>query len=336
MKYLARDRINIQLLIIDVFKLNVVLARNSSKLKTVTWEKDSHGLFDYDSAQLVTHTFKLSNSFRVLRDDVAINISEANAKSSGKTIASVGLLKNNFWVYDRRSAEGEKREEPLMLVLRNYVSDGRPGIRLAQGDIVKLGKCRYIVREIKNGKEESGSFDLCKKAEETEKDCKNKVDAESKAATVNNSEGVISVAEHKSADEMNCRICLCDDNNKENPIISLPCKCLGSVRHIHANCLQEWLKSKVVHQKNDVSTLYSWKDFECEICKTPYPCIFLFNFIGDIIRPDGERIEVLKIEKPKGNYMLFQKVKLPNTADTNSIFTVDLNENREVKIVSAR
>ena len=39
-----------------------------------------------------------------------------------------------------------------------------------------------------------------------------------------------------------CRICLSDEQERDNPMIS-PCKCDGTMKYIHVNCLKEWLQS---------------------------------------------------------------------------------------------
>ena len=36
-----------------------------------------------------------------------------------------------------------------------------------------------------------------------------------------------------------CRICFCKDNLSINPLIT-PCKCSGSMKYIHVNCLKNW------------------------------------------------------------------------------------------------
>jgi hypothetical protein len=36
-----------------------------------------------------------------------------------------------------------------------------------------------------------------------------------------------------------CRICLMEDNDTDNPLIT-PCKCLGSMGFIHHACLKTW------------------------------------------------------------------------------------------------
>ncbi len=36
-----------------------------------------------------------------------------------------------------------------------------------------------------------------------------------------------------------CKVCLAEDSTKENPLI-YPCKCSGTMKFIHLNCLKEW------------------------------------------------------------------------------------------------
>ena len=49
-----------------------------------------------------------------------------------------------------------------------------------------------------------------------------------------------------------CRICYGSSEEEE---LKTPCKCLGSVKHIHQSCLMNWLRTSYKH---------------CEICNTPY------------------------------------------------------------------
>jgi hypothetical protein len=235
------------------------------KVKTITWEKDIHGLFDYDSKQLIIRRFKHSKSFRLFRDEVAVNVSEGERGSVGKLIASVGLIKGEYWVYD---ACDDKDKEPMLLVLKDYVHDGQSGIKLKLGDIIKMGKCKYLVKEMVRNREESTNVNSQNK---TDEHTKGKANIETKSEIINVSTHNI---KHSSNDnEMKCRVCLCFYNDNDNPIISLPCKCSGSVAFIHVTCLQEWLKSKIIGRKSQGCAQYSWKDFECDICKTLYPSI---------------------------------------------------------------
>mmetsp|Transcript_5915 Transcript_5915/g.10523 ORF Transcript_5915/g.10523 Transcript_5915/m.10523 type:complete len:306 (-) Transcript_5915:11-928(-) len=59
-------------------------------------------------------------------------------------------------------------------------------------------------------------------------------------------------------DEVVCRICMEPDSEKHKLIH--PCKCSGSVKHIHEECLKTWITS---HSEDIDKSV-------CELCKTPY------------------------------------------------------------------
>jgi len=68
-----------------------------------------------------------------------------------------------------------------------------------------------------------------------------------------------------------CRICITEDNSKENPLFN-PCNCIGSMRFVHYGCLKYWLSKKLTLKRQDHVLSYFWSTFECEVCKTIYPC----------------------------------------------------------------
>ena len=47
-----------------------------------------------------------------------------------------------------------------------------------------------------------------------------------------------------------CRICRMDAADIDSPMCT-PCRCHGSIEHVHQSCLEEWLK----YNKKEVSTL---------------------------------------------------------------------------------
>ena len=65
-----------------------------------------------------------------------------------------------------------------------------------------------------------------------------------------------------------CRICL----NSENGKLVAPCKCSGSIKHIHQGCLIKWIKERyplklhkiLRHQKSNHPGL------QCELCKSEF------------------------------------------------------------------
>jgi hypothetical protein len=65
-----------------------------------------------------------------------------------------------------------------------------------------------------------------------------------------------------------CRICLDEDDDSKNPFIT-PCKCQGSTKFIHVNCIRAWLDTKKQSQKLDGVYSYYWEELTCDICKDP-------------------------------------------------------------------
>lgn len=77
--------------------------------------------------------------------------------------------------------------------------------------------------------------------------------------------------ENASQSEMPvCRICLMEESEVDNPLFA-PCKCAGSMRHIHHGCLKTWFANKRIMKVSNIVTTYFWKNLECELCKTAYP-----------------------------------------------------------------
>ena len=90
---------------------------------------------------------------------------------------------------------------------------------------------------------------------------------------------VINIKKKQSVKEVKvktCRICyLTESDSYTNPLIK-PCKCAGSMKYIHLQCLLHWLKTKIQIEKleyidNNFFTIYSPEQVECELCKSIFP-----------------------------------------------------------------
>jgi len=102
-----------------------------------------------------------------------------------------------------------------------------------------------------------------------------------------------------------CRICLSENNEKDDPLIS-PCKCAGSLQYVHLKCLQEWVKSRLnlLENKNMILTI-TWKNLNCELCKSLLP----FS-----VKHNGEEFSLLGFDNKYTKYMIlesFSKEKQP-------------------------
>lgn len=76
-----------------------------------------------------------------------------------------------------------------------------------------------------------------------------------------------------------CRICLSNESTIPSDFLVSVCKCSGSMKWIHLNCLRRWLLNKIEIVEDDVIRIYAWKELNCELCKTPLESIF-FNFMS--------------------------------------------------------
>ena len=80
-----------------------------------------------------------------------------------------------------------------------------------------------------------------------------------------------------------CKICLVNNEEEGNPLINL-CKCSGSMEYIHYSCVKLWMNTKLTIKENEKKTVlsYNMRSFNCEICKTPYPCNLLVLISSEI------------------------------------------------------
>ena len=118
---------------------------------------------------------------------------------------------------------------------------------------------------------------------------------------------------------MQCRFCWSSEQEDENPLLS-SCKCDGSVRFIHYECLKNWIRVKMQKKEETSIVSYVWKQFECEICKKAYPYTFKSN---------GKKFKLVDVPIPEeGNFLLLQSL----TFEKNSSRMVHLLMPKEAKV----
>lgn len=74
------------------------------------------------------------------------------------------------------------------------------------------------------------------------------------------------VAIHIVPQEKFCRFCFESDENSEKGKLIYPCKCDGSLKHIHENCLKTWIGQRPQSDSSIIAT--------CEICSYAYKLEF--------------------------------------------------------------
>ena len=144
----------------------------------------------------------------------------------------------------------------------NKAKSAIKGYKVNTGEIVKLGRVKYIVKEV------------CGYEKETQLIAPN---------TFVPSESV-------DDEQMLCRICLIGEEYMD-PLIS-PCNCGGTMKFIHLSCFRKWIDSRTSKKQTENSLTYSVKSLTCEISRCPIlPTIIVQNQNVDLL-------SIQKIEPP--------------------------------------
>ena len=135
----------------------------------------------------------------------------------------------------------------------------------------------------------------------------------------------------KNKNKKICRICYIEEIDKtKNPLIK-PCKCSGSMKYIHYECLLHWLKTKLlisknIYNNNGFFSIYSLDLIECELCKNNLPNYIKHNnkiySLLDLDKKFDEEKEKTKAKKNielKGDINIFNK----KTRDNNNYVIFD-------------
>ena len=143
-------------------------------------------------------------------------------------------------------------------------------------------------------------------------------------------------------------------DKKNNPLIK-PCKCSGSMKYIHYECLLHWLKTKVlisknIYNNNGFFSIYSLDLIECELCKNHLPNYIkhknkIYSLL-DLEKKFEEEIKKPKKNKEKkgdlnifskknkdnnNNYIIFDTVT-PGKIDNKYRYLVKFDKNNVMKI----
>ena len=260
--------------------------------KAVTWARDSFELLDYDATDVVKSVIKTKSSCYLIRTQIGPEFIENPLENNPLSYKFLAKLQSNegkpytdyyiispvtnFQNKDLTRAQYEK----LWLVVRSLkLKTGSSGYLLAEGDVFRIGRCKFRLKELNSNRTEAGKefFSLC---------------------DILSNQADDSIEDSKTARTfvLPCRICLSETYEPENPLIS-PCKCGGTMKFIHLKCLQQCLMSKLTSKSSDSVLSFHWKKLCCDLCKKTYPY--------KLILPN-KTIELLEIPKPPGLYLILE------------------------------
>ena len=123
-----------------------------------------------------------------------------------------------------------------------------------------------------------------------------------------------------------CRICYGEEDPNEdttNPLVQ-PCKCSGSLKYIHLNCLKQWLSTKscLKVEKNVNYSLFLIKRVECELCREKFP---------DFVKHNDKLYEILDFKSEFKNYLTIECLTLDKN-NNRCLYVVNLENNHKLKI----
>jgi len=221
---------------------------SSVQVVSSTWARDSHDLFDFEAHQLHTQTFSIQRSMVFFRNGTEVSpMGEREAPPpGGDPILRLVQRDGSFWV-DR--AQPSNSSKKLWLVVRELQTNGH---RLAEGDVMKLGRFKFRVRQLVastcGGQQPELRLD---------------------------ESGVVHTANEKDpntgADLSStlCRICLLEGPGEDDPLFT-PCQCKGSIEYVHLGCLRHWIKGRL-NLSDAPGGSYFYRPLACELCKAVYP-----------------------------------------------------------------
>jgi FHA domain/RING-variant domain len=247
-------------------------------LKTETWKRDSHGLFDYECTDAIKTKLKTEESVGIFRKNDLICLDRPQA--TPLILAQILLQDSCYRVVSIN--------EPLWKVVRNAKdSQNVKGYILKQGDILKFGRVKYTVREL----------------------CGNPSQQENLANDV-----------EVDKENSSCKICLSDQIEEGNPLIS-PCKCSGTMKFIHVQCLQMCVFSQMSIKTSEACKSYSWKSMHCSLCGDQFPYS---------VRAQGVVYEILAIERPEVPYFIIEAAS--QHGNHKGMHTVSLTNSESVTL----
>ncbi|OMJ71568.1 hypothetical protein SteCoe_30187 [Stentor coeruleus] len=259
-------------------------------IKAITLFRESNGLFDYDASNYHRCKIKLNEDSIIVRQGEnvhSVHHSSLNNLQNNPTILALFYKKNrNFMLSSSiNKTEGKNWEKPWIVINSLKTTE----YLLSEGDVFRLGKIKFTIKEISGYKQSEVHRSVLH----------SKTLQNGGLGGLVKSKTDLSVPIHLETQIISnsCRICLLDDNDDLNPLIS-PCFCTGTMGVIHIGCLQRWLDSKITQNSHRDVKIYTWRSLNCELCKFKYP---------NKILVDNKTIDLVIIEKPPTtNYMILE------------------------------
>jgi hypothetical protein len=164
------------------------------------------------------------------------------------TEVNINDLQNKIWyIIKPENTQSTQNQNPNIL-------NENESFRINLNDVMKLGRIKYVVTDLfLNGTLHS-------------------IEDRNSGAVFNLIHDYNDSIQDK---EVTCKYCLNHECYSGTALLKL-CVCNESMS-VHYACLKKWISVKLSQKKNEKESVFSYnmKSFNCDICKTPYPCKFI-------------------------------------------------------------
>ena len=316
------------------------LSDGSLNISAKTWLKDTNGLFDYSSKEIIYSNELIKESQNIIREGNMLksDLKENTKENNEKILTIEKKEKNKYYLGNNIEYNMEPNSENIDKV-NNYLwyvindnqkvnddninKDINRNYYLMPNDIIKLGRLKFCLIE-------DSFYSGDKKFELTIPNLDSTININnSKSDPVFNLiKEVQCLNEVNPEEKIFCRICYSEEEDKENnPMVHL-CNCKGGINYAHYNCIKLWMRTKLIRfigDKKNVMTYYIPR-FNCEICKAPYPYRFKL--------PGKEHIyELIDIHRPSCNYIILESLdQIKENNNNKYIHVVKIIDENDITI----
>jgi hypothetical protein len=238
----------------------------------------------------------------------------------GPPLVQVTKQNECFVLESGLSSKLRATEERTWLILRMLrVPGNHRGYRLAEGDILRFGRAVLRVKELKV----SGTEDLHKGIVPSSRLMDGHLVTDPQSEYVTDTGTVTTLPESECEGfgmfqtDCQCRVCYRDSYTIEDPLVSI-CKCAGSLKFVHINCVKNWIASRMQTREKGPVRTYEWKKLECEICRSEYPVKVTYEALT---------YDLLSVPKLHSRYLVLEELSR-STDSTYTCFYIHLEEGR--------
>eukprot|EP00397_Hematodinium_sp_SG-2012_P025731 GEMP01026904.1.p1 GENE.GEMP01026904.1~~GEMP01026904.1.p1 ORF type:complete len:442 (+),score=79.66 GEMP01026904.1:108-1433(+) len=276
-------------------------------LRSCTWIRESHGLFDYESHDVLFKTDNLRYACTVMRKDTSVMIQpplsgQGSVPIEAEPLARLVMRNGKFCVDGTRTigpSDGVRKGGKLWRV----VKDVEGGHILSEGDSIKLGRFKLRVRQlaVPQGPNSPPQEALA-------------LVTPASAPRLCRTE-----PEDSSAEVLPCRICLLEGATPEDPLIR-PCECRGTIEYVHLACLRHWIRGRL--DLSESSSAYFYKPLACELCKAAYAT--------HMYEKGGEPWAIVELPKTQPPFVVLERDS--NRPDSKGAHVISLAEKKLLKL----